>query len=223
MDAKVVLLGKSYVGKTCLVNKYVHDRFDPNLPYQNTIGAAFAAKKVQIGDKFINLGIWDTAGHERYESMTRMYYRGAAACVLCYDITDLNSFERVRFWASELQSTEPDCKIYLCGTKCDIVKDHPGKRQVESRMAEPLAFDFQSDLYETSSLTGENIDRLFKNIASDLVRKRESLRTEQVKRSKKQKHVSKSTHNDDNDTFNLHVVRHQRNWWPFRGCGCNVL
>ncbi|XP_060589185.1 ras-related protein Rab-24-like isoform X1 [Ruditapes philippinarum] len=174
VDAKVVLLGKSYVGKTCLVNKYVHHRFDANLPYQNTIGAAFGSKKETVDGKPIVLGIWDTAGHERYESMTRMYYRGAVACILCYDITDKGSFDKARFWAGELKSTQEDCRIYLCGTKKDIADDNPNKREVDKKVAEPLATDFQCQLYETSSLTGENVDELFKQIARDIIEKRES-------------------------------------------------
>lgn len=174
IDAKVVLLGKSYAGKTCLVNRYTREAFDQNLPYQNTIGAAFGSKKEIINGKPIMLGIWDTAGHERYESMTRMYYRGAAACILCYDVTDRTSFDRVRFWAGELKATEQNCKIYLVGTKKDIVDDNPNLRDVDVQTAEPLAADLQAQFYETSSKTGENIGRLFKQIATDILERVEA-------------------------------------------------
>lgn len=199
VDAKVVLLGKSYVGKTCLVNRYIHERFDPNLPYQNTIGAAFGSKKETVDGKSIVLGIWDTAGHERYESMTRMYYRGAIACILCYDITDRSSFDRARFWYSELKSTQQDCKIYLCGTKKDIADDNPNKREVTKAMAEPLAADFHSQLYETSSYTGENIEILFHKIASDIIREKERRAEE---------------HREQQETFNLYTGQQERR----RGC-----
>ncbi|XP_052772674.1 ras-related protein Rab-24-like [Mya arenaria] len=205
VDAKIVLLGKSYVGKTCLVNRYIHHRFDAEIPYQNTIGAAFGSKKEMVNGKPLNLGIWDTAGHERYESMTRMYYRSAVACILCYDITDKSSFDRIRFWAGELQATEPACRIYLCGTKKDIVDDYPGKRQVERSTAEPLADDLSSELFETSSQTGENIDALFHKIAEDIAAKRE----EDARRHKEEK----------GDTLNL---SEGENRWKFPGCSrCN--
>uniref|UniRef100_A0A3P9NGN3 RAB24, member RAS onco family n=1 Tax=Poecilia reticulata TaxID=8081 RepID=A0A3P9NGN3_POERE len=84
VDAKVVMLGKESVGKTSLVERYVHHRFLVG-PYQNTIGAAFVAKPIQVADRVITLGIWDTAGSERYEAMSRIYYRGARAAVVCYD------------------------------------------------------------------------------------------------------------------------------------------
>ncbi|GCB78470.1 hypothetical protein scyTo_0019415, partial [Scyliorhinus torazame] len=85
VDVKVVMLGKEFVGKTSLVERYVHNRF-LNGPYQNTIGAAFVAKLIHVGEKVITLGIWDTAGSERYESMSRIYYRGARAAVVCFEI-----------------------------------------------------------------------------------------------------------------------------------------
>lgn len=83
VDVKVVMLGKESVGKTSLVERYVHDRFLAG-PYQNTIGAAFVAKVMPVGDRTVTLGIWDTAGSERYEAMSRIYYRGAKAAIVCY-------------------------------------------------------------------------------------------------------------------------------------------
>uniref|UniRef100_V9L127 Ras-related protein Rab-24-like protein n=1 Tax=Callorhinchus milii TaxID=7868 RepID=V9L127_CALMI len=105
VDVKVVMLGKEFVGKTSLVERYVHNRF-LNGPYQNTIGAAFVAKLIHVGEKAITLGIWDTAGSERYESMSRIYYRGARAAVVCFDLTDSSSFARAKFWVNEVQSCE---------------------------------------------------------------------------------------------------------------------
>ncbi|XP_010793782.1 xanthine dehydrogenase/oxidase-like [Notothenia coriiceps] len=95
VDAKVVMLGKESVGKTSLVERYVHHRFLVG-PYQNTIGAAFVAKPIQVGEKVITLGIWDTAGSERYEAMSRIYYRGARAAIVCYGSS------LARFLCSEL-------------------------------------------------------------------------------------------------------------------------
>uniref|UniRef100_A0A3Q3WNT0 Uncharacterized protein n=1 Tax=Mola mola TaxID=94237 RepID=A0A3Q3WNT0_MOLML len=132
VDAKVVMLGKESVGKTSLVERYVHHRFLVG-PYQNTIGAAFVAKSIQLGDKVITLGIWDTAGSERYEAMSRIYYRGARAAIVCYDLTDSGSFQRARFWVKELQNCEEHCKIYLCGTKTDLVVEDRSLRKMKVR------------------------------------------------------------------------------------------
>lgn len=130
VDLKVVMLGKEYVGKTSLVERYVHDRFLVG-PYQNTIGAAFVAKVMSVGDRTVTLGIWDTAGSERYEAMSRIYYRGAKAAIVCYDLTDSNSFERAKFWVKELRSLEEGCQIYLCGTKSDLLEEDRRRRRVD--------------------------------------------------------------------------------------------
>ncbi|KAL5015887.1 hypothetical protein ScPMuIL_005476 [Solemya velum] len=168
VDIKIVLLGKSYAGKTCLVERYLHGRYSGDtVPYQNTIGAAFGAKKVKVGKKQLVLGIWDTAGSERYEAMSRIYYRGAVAAVLCYDLTDKSSFDRARFWVGELRLTEESCKIYLCGTKKDIVEGNPDLKRVDRRQAEALGQDLQAEVFETSSKTGENVERIFQKIAED--------------------------------------------------------
>uniref|UniRef100_A0A671ULY2 Ras-related protein Rab-24 n=1 Tax=Sparus aurata TaxID=8175 RepID=A0A671ULY2_SPAAU len=160
VDAKVVMLGKESVGKTSLVERYVHHRFLVG-PYQNTIGAAFVAKPIQVGEKVITLGIWDTAGSERYEAMSRIYYRGARAAIVCYDLTDSSSFQRARFWVKELQNCEEHCKIYLCGTKNDLVEADRSVRQIDYHDAQDFA---EGNLSASSFLL---TDELFQKIAED--------------------------------------------------------
>uniref|UniRef100_A0A2C9JZ97 Ras-related protein Rab-24 n=3 Tax=Biomphalaria TaxID=6525 RepID=A0A2C9JZ97_BIOGL len=168
VDIKVVLLGKAYAGKTSLVERYIHNRFlGETVPYQNTIGAAFGAKTVTVNNQNVVIGIWDTAGSERYEAMSRIYYRGAKAAIVCYDLTDKSSFDRARFWIGELQKYEQGCQIYLCGTKFDIIEDNPDLRTVSERDAHALALDVRGENYETSSKTGKDIDKIFTKIAVD--------------------------------------------------------
>lgn len=165
VDAKVVLLGKEYSGKTCLVERYLHGRFNENIPYQNTIGAAFGAKREVIDNKILTLGIWDTAGSERYEAMSRIYYRGARAAIICYDLTDSSSFDKVKFWVRELRTHEENCKIYLCGTKLDLVKKDKRVREVDYHTTTDYADEIEGKLFETSSLTGHNVGELFYDVA----------------------------------------------------------
>ncbi|XP_062868035.1 ras-related protein Rab-24 isoform X2 [Trichomycterus rosablanca] len=166
VDAKVVMLGKESVGKTSLVERYVHHRFLVG-PYQNTIGAAFVAKAINVGDKVITLGIWDTAGSERYEAMSRIYYRGARAAIVCYDLTDNTSFQRARFWVKELQTCEEHCKIYLCGTKNDLIEADRSARQVDYHDVQDFVEEIGAQHFETSSKTGHNVDTLFMKVAED--------------------------------------------------------
>jgi len=88
---KVVLLGDSGVGKTSLMERFVNHRFSQQ--YKATIGADFLSKDVTVEDKSVTMQIWDTAGQERYQSLGSAFYRGADACLLVYDVTDLKSFE----------------------------------------------------------------------------------------------------------------------------------
>ncbi|KAL8594120.1 hypothetical protein ACOMHN_000831 [Nucella lapillus] len=173
IDAKVVLLGKSFVGKTCIVERYLKNRFTgETVPYQCTIGAAYGAKSIVVNGRSIILGIWDTAGSERYEAMSRIYYRGAKAAILCFDLTDKFSFDRLRFWIGELRQHEENCKIYICATKYDLVEEHPEQRVISKSAAQSLAVDCLAELYETSSKTGKDIDEMFTKIAEDYMKNR---------------------------------------------------
>lgn len=169
VDMKIVLLGREYGGKTSLVERYLHDRFTGDMPYQSTIGAAFGAKRLEVGHRTITLGIWDTAGSERYEAMSRIYYRGAKAAIVCYDLTDRNSYERAQFWINELRKNEESCRIYLCGTKKDIIDSDKNRREVDYHTTTDLAEEVSGEVFETSSKTGENIRELFYKIALDYV------------------------------------------------------
>lgn len=164
VDLKVVLLGKEYGGKTSLVERFINSRFNESIPYQNTIGAAFGARSLTVGgDKSITLGIWDTAGSERYEAMSRIYYRGAGAAVVCYDLTDIASWERAKFWIKEVRGHEENCEVYLCGTKKDLLEQR--SRGIDHFDSTDYADVIGAKLFETSSKTGENVDELFQAIA----------------------------------------------------------
>lgn len=99
---KLVLLGDASVGKSCLVVRFCRGEF---YEYQEpTIGAAFMTQTVNLKDVNIKFEIWDTAGQERYRSLAPMYYRGAAAAVVVYDITSADSFAGAKRWITELKS-----------------------------------------------------------------------------------------------------------------------
>lgn len=126
------------VGKTSLVNRYVKNAFEP-AKTTSTVGASFVTKRVldTTSDTVVRLQIWDTAGQERFRSISRLYYRGANACLLCYDITDENSFKEMTGWLQELKANlgggadaERPLVIHVVGTKSDIVAVDPSRRKV---------------------------------------------------------------------------------------------
>ena len=105
--------------------------------------------------------------------MSRIYYRGAKAAILCYDVSDLESWEKVSFWMSEVRKFGLEgCKMYLCGTKTDLLTA-PGKakkkRTVDYHNAADFAENNDSRMFETSSKTGENVDELFQCVANDYI------------------------------------------------------
>jgi Ras-related protein Rab-24 len=167
IDMKVVLLGKEYSGKTSLVERFLSERFAGENRYQNTIGAAYGEKTVNVKGKDMVLGVWDTAGSERYQAMSKMYYRNAKAAVICYAVNDAESWEKVLFWVKELAKTEPDCSIYICATKIDLVKGRNKDRCVDYHTTTDLVDSIKGKLFETSSKTGENITELFHQVAMD--------------------------------------------------------
>ncbi|XP_017795881.1 PREDICTED: ras-related protein Rab-24 [Habropoda laboriosa] len=161
VDLKVVLLGHASVGKTSLVERFVNERFNESLSYQNTIGAAFAAKQIEIDGKKLIMGIWDTAGSEKYDAMTRIYYRGAKAAVVCYDLTKSVTFQRAKFWIRELRSIEEGCKVYICATKNDIL-EHNEVPSLDVDVVKTYATGIQAKFFITSSKTGENVGMVSK-------------------------------------------------------------
>ncbi|KAJ3499826.1 hypothetical protein NLG97_g2 [Lecanicillium saksenae] len=132
LEAKIVVLGAQGVGKTSLVMRYCKGAFNP-AQITSTVGASFLTKRVvdTDTDTVVRLQIWDTAGQERFRSISRLYYRGANACILCYDITDAQSFADMGVWLTELRQNLPnDVVLHVVGTKADIVTRDPSARQV---------------------------------------------------------------------------------------------
>ena len=136
LEAKIVVLGAQGVGKTSLVSRFIN----PHLPLSSTappstIGASFVTKRVIDPDTSttVRLQIWDTAGQERFRSISRLYYRGAHAGLLCYDITDEKSWEDMKGWLRELKAQcgeGEELIIHVVGTKSDIVAEEPWRRKV---------------------------------------------------------------------------------------------
>ncbi|KAI9859062.1 MAG: hypothetical protein M1824_003902 [Vezdaea acicularis] len=137
IDAKIVLLGSQGVGKTSLLRRYLTNAFTP-ASTPSTIGASFLTKRVHDSDSntTVRLQIWDTAGQERFRSISKLYYRGANAVLLCYDITDEESFREMGTWLQELKGmvtgTEggENVLVHVVGTKSDLVQEDPSRRRV---------------------------------------------------------------------------------------------
>ena len=106
---KVVLLGESGVGKTCIIARFINNTFEENLI--STTGASYAGKTMtfdEFGGKSIKFEIWDTAGQEKYRSLTKIFYKDAGAAILVYDITRKESFEEIqKYWINQIKEFAP--------------------------------------------------------------------------------------------------------------------
>jgi len=160
---KLVLLGDTAVGKSCLVVRFVRDEF---FEFQEpTIGAAFLTQTVQLEDTTVKFEIWDTAGQERYRSLAPMYYRGAAAAIVVYDVTNKDSFTGAKSWVKELQRRgDPNVVIALAGNKADL----DSRRKVDYEEAHAYAEENGILHLETSAKTAVNVKQLFVAIANKL-------------------------------------------------------
>ncbi|KAJ0007864.1 ras-related protein RHN1-like isoform X1 [Pistacia vera] len=165
IQAKLVLLGDMGTGKTSLVLRFIKGQFYDH--QEPTIGAAFFTQILSLTEATVKFDIWDTAGQERYHSLAPMYYRGAAAAVVVYDISSTDTFNRAKKWVQELhRQGNQNLVMALVGNKSDL-NSH---REVEAEEAEQFAQESGMFYMETSAKTAQNINELFYEIAKRLAR-----------------------------------------------------
>ena len=152
MTFKILTIGESGVGKTCVLRRFVENKFLEN--HLATIGIDFKTNTLNINNQEIKLKIWDTAGQERFRNITTQYYKGADGIVLVYDVTDEASYEKIRDWMDQILS--------------NTQQDEIGLVLLGNKMAEELKISY----FETSALTGQGIKEAFEKLTRDIMKKR---------------------------------------------------
>ncbi|XP_039498710.1 ras-related protein Rab-21 isoform X1 [Drosophila santomea] len=157
LNFKAVLLGEGCVGKTSLVLRYMEDRF--NAQHLSTLQASFVTRKLSLEDgRRAQLNIWDTAGQERFHALGPIYYRGSDGALLVHDITDRDSFQKVKSWVRELrQMRGTEIALIIVGNKTDLEE----QRSVTHDEALQYARTVGAQYVETSAKENEGVANLF--------------------------------------------------------------
>ena len=168
LEAKIVLLGDTGVGKSSIVARFSRDKFLDT--HEVTIGSAYFQHRFLLPNGvFVKLHIWDTGGAERFRSMTHIYYKNSLGAILVYDITQSNSLDVVKYWMKDLETHEDPKRMVLAlvANKCDQVPIDLMIKPLGKRYAEDNGMIFR----ETSALTGQGIQDLFQIVIDAIIAK----------------------------------------------------
>lgn len=173
---KVVLLGDSEVGKTSMIQRYVHNEFTERSSSDRTATSGESTKRIRINNEEMTLEIWDTAGQERYDSLETHFYRDSDAVILVYNVTDVPSFHSAcDYWIKESLKHLPDDShvpiMVIAGNKSDLLDSASDFVDINTVREFTQSYDLVPPI-ETSAKTGDNIQRLFHIIATELYKRR---------------------------------------------------
>jgi Ras-related protein Rab-1A len=170
---KIIIIGNSGVGKSSLLLRFTDRIFEYS--HVSTIGVDFKIQTIQLDNKIIKMQLWDTAGNERFRTITTSYYRGSHGVCIVFDLTDKQSFENINSWFTEIEKyASNNIKKILVGNKCDISKD----REISYKEANEFANKLNIPYIETSAKDSINVQELFINLAKTL--KEDKLKKEYI-------------------------------------------
>lgn len=160
---KLLLIGNSGVGKSCILMRYADNSFTEN--FFNTIGVDFKIKTITLNDQVIKMQIWDTAGQDRFRTLTSSYYRGAHGIIIVYDVTNKDSFDNVRQWMQEIEKfASENVNKLLVGNKSDLEE----QREVTYDEGVELAKKFDIPFLEVSAKNALHVDDTFTTMATEI-------------------------------------------------------
>ena len=165
---KIIIIGNHAVGKTCILNQFCHNEFDPLT--KSTHGIDFKIRTIELDGEKFKLQIWDTTGSEQYLSITTPYYHGAMGIILVYDVTNEKSFENVRKWIQRIElNSSTSVETIILGNKCEMKE----KRKVSKEKGEELAVEYGMKFMEIDAKSSINIEEAFFTLVCDIRSKNE--------------------------------------------------
>ena len=164
LSFKIIVIGDSGVGKSCLTNKATNNIFEEN--YNATVGFEFFTFNIKMLNKIIKLQIWDTCGQELYRSLITNFYRNSSLAIIVYAINSKTSYENIEMWLKELRThSNPDAKVFLIGNKADLEKERVISIEEGEKFKEQNKLHFFT---EASAKTGLNAQKIFVQAAYTL-------------------------------------------------------
>ncbi|XP_054990937.1 ras-related protein Rab-23 [Sorex araneus] len=162
---KMVVVGNGAVGKSSMIQRYCKGIFTKD--YKKTIGVDFLERQIQVNDEDVRLMLWDTAGQEEFDAITKAYYRGAQACVLVFSTVDRDSFEAISSWREKVVAEVGEIPTVLVQNKIDLLDDSCIKNEEAETLAKKLKLRF----YRTSVKEDLNVNEVFKYLAEKYLQK----------------------------------------------------
>ena len=162
-EINTLILGDCSVGKTCVLLRYVSGTFD--VAQNPTIGVDFRTKKITLDKEQLNFRIWDSAGQERFRSITQQFFKNADGIILVYDVTKLETYTQINVWLEDIMKNKLNrTKVFLVGNKIDDKE----KRVVQKENEEKLAKEQDFEYFDTSAKVGTGIEEMFAKISEQL-------------------------------------------------------
>ena len=159
-EIRILLLGESSVGKTSIFNRYIYDKMDKNV--SSSIGVDFETKTIKYRNKKYKIRLFDTAGQERFQSITHSYYHMGDGFLIVFDLTNEHSLNKIQDWIESLQENVEDCKFLIIGNKCDLEDKLISDDDINTKLK-----DYNKDkklLYKTSALKNINIKEVIEKM-----------------------------------------------------------
>ncbi|KAI0214283.1 Ras-related protein Rab-23 [Lamellibrachia satsuma] len=156
---KVVVVGNGAVGKSSMIQRYCKGIFTKD--YKKTIGVDFLERQIEVNGEDVRLMLWDTAGQEEFDAITRAYYRGAQACVVAFSTVDRDSFDAVKNWLRKVENEVGQIPSVLVQNKIDLAAEST----VTQEETEELAAKLNVHFYKTSVKENTNVNEVFRYLA----------------------------------------------------------
>ena len=172
ISLKIIIVGDTFTGKTCIMNRYINDDFSSHT--ESTVGSTSSTKEISFNNIKYILNIWDTAGQEQFHSIIPVYFRDANAAIIVFDVSNPKSFHSIEFWKKMIHENEPNCNIIaICANKIDL-----WEKQQDNLINTDAIIEVASTLdlpyFECSAATGEGVIKLFQTIFSDIISQQEN-------------------------------------------------